>query len=444
MFAQVRPCLTEVAYEGVGTGSPHEITADWTPSPGWPSLLHRDARACALAKGLPPKMGSVEELPSGRWRGVPWNAAAKRRGPSATFDSWTAADAYWRRIEAEFDGTYVAAGLTVDRQRHRPGFAAHVLAWAAAGIEDGELSTRRGYQSQARQLAARWPSERVDEITELMIRAHLAELRDAGLAPSTRSLRLTVLRHAMRAAIKAGYRSDDPTLGVKGPRKRDAQPRILTDPELMLVLAFMPGWLWPAVLLSHDAGLRVDEVAGLRVGSLNLLHGTVTVAHIVEIDGTLRPYPKSKEIFDVPLSARLLTALRGHIQDYPPAGATAAVFRNPDWRARGELKPEAIRGHFNRAVKRAGLDEPRPTWHDLRHSCGTILAESGASPWVIKEILRHGSIATTQRYVRKANLARQSAAIGLAFGRAETLEQPGRSHIQVTKDAVNIRLEPFT
>ncbi|MGH3936453.1 MAG: hypothetical protein ACRDS1_15990 [Pseudonocardiaceae bacterium] len=47
-------------------------------------------------------------------------------------------------------------------------------------------------------LAQRWPSERVDEITEKMVRDYLADLRETGSSPSTRTLRLTVLRHAMR------------------------------------------------------------------------------------------------------------------------------------------------------------------------------------------------------------------------------------------------------
>lgn len=361
-------------------------------------------------------MGYVETLPSGRHRGVPWNAAAGKRGKSESFDRWAEADAYWQRAEAEMDGDYGVAGIAVNRQqRGIPLFAAHVVEWAKLGVEDGELSTCRSYQSQARMLAARWPAERVDEITELMIRSYLAELRDAGAAPSTRTGRLTVLRHAMRAAVKAGYRADDPTLTIKGSKPREHQPRILTDSELMLMLACLPGWLWPAALLSHDAGLRVDEIAGLRVCNLNLLHGTVIIVDIIEVDGQLRSYPKSKVKRDVPLSPRVLAALRGHVRDRPPGGKLAPVFPAPR-RTGGHLRPNRIRAEWDRALKLARLDGEKPTWHDLRHGCATALADAGVDPWVIKEILGHGSVATTQRYVRKANLTRQAAAVAQAFG----------------------------
>lgn len=48
-------------------------------------------------------MGYVEQLPSGRYRGVLWNALAGKRGGSRTFDSWVDADTYWRHAEEETD-----------------------------------------------------------------------------------------------------------------------------------------------------------------------------------------------------------------------------------------------------------------------------------------------------------------------------------------------------
>ncbi|MGH3936440.1 MAG: tyrosine-type recombinase/integrase [Pseudonocardiaceae bacterium] len=360
-------------------------------------------------------MGWVEELPSGRWRGVARNAITGKRWSKA-HHRWADADAWWRAEERDTDGSYTTAGIDITRQqRGVPSFAEHVVEWARRGIADPELSTLRGYRGQARQLAKRWPMGRVDEITERMVRDYFADLRDAGYSPSTRTLRLTVLRHAMRDAIAAGYRPDDPTLRIKGPKRREHQARLLSEQELMMMLACLPGWLWPAVLLSHDAGLRVCEVVGLRMANLDLLHGTVTIADIIDVDGELRTYPKSKLVRHVPLSARCLTALRDHVATYNPAGRLGHVFANPADRKR-HLRPARVRAEWDRALELAQLDGEKPTWHDLRHGCATTLADSGADPWVIQAILGHGSIATSQRYVRKANLGRQSAAVSRAFG----------------------------
>lgn len=361
-------------------------------------------------------MGWVEELPSGRFRGIARNPITGKKWSKA-HDFWGEADGWWRVEERKLDNEYTAVGQDVQRLRRIPQFAEHVVQWARTGIADPELSTLRGYQGQARMLAARWPTERVDEITEKMARDYLADLREAGASPSTRTLRLTVLRHAMRDAVACGHRPDDPTLRIKGPRRREHQARLLTEQELMVVLVCMPDWLWAAVLLSHDAGLRISEICGLRMRNLDLLHGTVTVADIIDVNGKLRTYPKSKLIRHVPLSARCVAALRGHVAKYAPAGKLGHVFPHPDDRKR-HVSPARVRAEWDRALELAALEGEKATWHDLRHGCATTLADAGVDPWVIQAILGHGNIATTMRYVRKANMGRQADAVGRAFGGA--------------------------
>ncbi|MGH4012197.1 MAG: tyrosine-type recombinase/integrase [Pseudonocardiaceae bacterium] len=362
-------------------------------------------------------MGWVEELPSGRFRGIARNRITGKKW-SKTHDYWGEADAWWRREERDLDGCYTAAGLDVTRQqRGIPLFATHVVGWARTGITDPELSTLRGYQGQARMLAERWPTERVDEITERMVNDYLAELREDGASPSTRTLRLTVLRHAMRDAVACGHRPDDPTLRIKGPKRREHQARLLSEQELMVMLVGLPGWLWSAALLSHDAGLRISEVCGLRMKNLDLLYGTVTIADVIDVNGELRTYPKSKAIRHVPLSARCLTALREHVAKYAPAGKLGPVFPHPADRKR-HLRPARVRAEWDRALVLTALEGEKATWHDLRHGCATTLADAGVDPWVIQAILGHGSIATSQRYVRKANMGRQADAVGRAFGAA--------------------------
>ncbi|MGH3625984.1 MAG: tyrosine-type recombinase/integrase [Sciscionella sp.] len=360
-------------------------------------------------------MGYVETLPSGRYRGVPWNAAAGKRGKSASFDRFSEADAYWRAAEAGIDGDYAAAGVEVDRQtRSVPLLADYVLEWA--GTVDGELATREAAVSHARELAAQWPTQRVNEITRPMVRAMLTTMRQRGRKPGTTEHRLSALRKVMAAAVEDGHRGDDPTVGVKGPSPVDRPHRVLSEQELYLMLVMLPDWLWAAALLSHDAGLRIGEIAGLRMHHLDLLHGTVTVADVVERDGTLREYPKGKKIADVPLSPRALRALRIHITAHPPRGRHGAVFAHP--RHHGHCKPTYLREQWDRARRMVGLhDEPNPPrWHDLRHGCATALARAGVPAYDLAAILRHGDLTTAQTYIDEADLGAKRTAIGLAFG----------------------------
>lgn len=57
---------------------------------------------------------------------------------------------------------------------------------------------------------------------------------------------------------------------------------------------------------------------------------------------------------------------------------------------------EGVKSGFRRAREAAGM--PEVHFHDLRHSCATILLGLGADMHVVREILGHTSIKTTERY----------------------------------------------
>lgn len=357
-------------------------------------------------------MQCPELLPHGRWRGVARDAFTGKRF-SKTFATWEDAHAWAMARQREIDAAYTANGIDVTRrQRGVPTFAEHVTAWAGRGVPDCAESTARGYRVQAAMLAKRWKTERVSAITKPMIEAYLAEMRDAGMSPSNRTLRLTVLRHAMRAAMDEGYRSDDPTLTIRGPRRREHQARILTEDELALMLACLPGWLAPAALTSHDGGLRIGEIAGLRRRNLDLATGTIRVVDVIDVNNELRAYPKSRKSRIVPVSPRLAAVLAEHVKGC--RGGDEPVFRHP--RGDGHLQTKRIHRTWRRALEAARLDPEWPTWHDLRHCCATKLARAGVSPYHIQAILGHGDLKTTQRYVDKATLGHPGDGIADAFG----------------------------
>jgi integrase len=57
---------------------------------------------------------------------------------------------------------------------------------------------------------------------------------------------------------------------------------------------------------------------------------------------------------------------------------------------------EGVKSGFRRAREAAGM--PHVHFHDLRHSCATILLRLGVDMHVVREILGHTSIKTTERY----------------------------------------------
>lgn len=57
------------------------------------------------------------------------------------------------------------------------------------------------------------------------------------------------------------------------------------------------------------------------------------------------------------------------------------------------VDPRNVHRHFKSALKRAGLRDCR--FHDLRHSCATLLLAGGADMSYVQRILRHSQIALT-------------------------------------------------
>jgi integrase len=78
---------------------------------------------------------------------------------------------------------------------------------------------------------------------------------------------------------------------------------------------------------------------------------------------------------------------------YANGGDGNYVFTNPDTGSRYN----DIKKAFSAACREAGVTNF--TFHDLRHTFGTRLADAGVDVLKIKELMGHASIVTTMRYI---------------------------------------------
>ena len=88
---------------------------------------------------------------------------------------------------------------------------------------------------------------------------------------------------------------------------------------------------------------------------------------------------------------------------YRPGGL---VFANE---VGGTVNPSNLRNrHFARLLKRAGM--PKIRFHDLRHTCATLLLSRNVNPKIVSEMLGHSSISVTlDPYSRVLPTMRDSA-----------------------------------
>jgi integrase len=165
----------------------------------------------------------------------------------------------------------------------------------------------------------------------------------------------------------------------------------LQPPEIMhLADAITPAYR-TLVLCAAYTGLRAGEMGALRVGHLDLLHGSVDVREsLADVNGKLVFGPtKTYSQRTVRLQRFLCEALVDLVatrrrDDLVFTGPTGAALRHNLFYAR----------HFKPAVLRAGLP-PALRFHDLRHTAAALLIAEGAHPKAIMERLGHSSIEVT-------------------------------------------------
>lgn len=164
--------------------------------------------------------------------------------------------------------------------------------------------------------------------------------------------------------------------------ERNARTRFLSKDELARLLAATKVAAWPRlrllVLMAVTTGARRSELLGLRYRDLDLDAGT---AHVHAT--------KNGDQRVLPLTAAVVAEIRRFGRAPSPDVLLFASKYNAD-------KPMVIDMSFARALVDAAIVDFR--FHDLRHSCASYLAQSGASLVQIADVLGHKSLDATRRY----------------------------------------------
>ncbi|MFF7388916.1 tyrosine recombinase XerC [Streptomyces scabiei] len=220
--------------------------------------------------------------------------------------------------------------------------------------------------------------------------------------PSDRTVRFLLV--IFRAALQHAVREDELPRNVELSMgtKRDIEPLTAKEGRQLLVAA-RDNRLWAAYELAVRIGLRRGELLGLRWSDVDLLEGVLTVRQALQRVGgeLLIVAPKTqRSARRVALPSECVTALRAQraqqIADRKAAGN--------NWKGTGHglvfttrngtpIEPRNLNRSFEALSIRAGVRKVR--FHDLRHTCASLLHEQGADARMIMEVLGHSSIRVT-------------------------------------------------
>jgi len=253
-------------------------------------------------------------------------------------------------------------------------------------------ATQRAYLADARAFA-RWARERdvaaPSEISKQELRDYLVFMTERGDERTSIVRRRASLRRYFAWLVERGHLSASPAARLLAPRASSQLPKIVLREQLDNLLDDDWGddeWarLDRAVCeVLYGAGLRVSELCGLDVGSVDFTQGLVRVLG------------KGRKERIVPLHRKGLDAIRLWLDDARAdiAGEESpgeALFLNRRGR---RLGPRDVRRILDHRVARGHVYP-----HALRHTYATHLIEGGADLRVVQELLGHESLATTQIY----------------------------------------------
>lgn len=235
----------------------------------------------------------------------------------------------------------------------------------------------------------------LDQATEEDLRGYLTGLGRAGLSARTAARRLSALRQFFRFCIVEGYRDDDPTGRLDGPRIGRALPRYLGEEEIRRLIDAVGAHDGPARLrlaaiveLLYAAGLRVSELVALPLASVTRGQEWILV--------------KGKGGKDriVPLGepAREAVAAYIDVRDAHLPGGRPSPWLFPSRGGSGHITRRRIGQLLDGLAVSAGLDPKRVSPHVLRHAFASHLLAGGADLRSLQTMLGHADISTTEIY----------------------------------------------
>ena len=223
-----------------------------------------------------------------------------------------------------------------------------------------------------------------------------------GLSPaSIRHIR-NILSQSLKLALRDGIIDRNPCDGLVLPKRQRGELSFYNEEQVeRLFMAVKNEQLYPVIYFSAMYGLRRSELLGLQWDSIDFRANTFTVKRTVVQHKTITEKEKTKNASSrrtLPLMPEVHSLLlrmkkqedenrRLFGQSYQE---NQYIFKWPDGRP---YIPHYIGEKFSKLLVKYGL--PHIRFHDLRHSCASMLITNDFTLKDIQDWLGHANIAMT-------------------------------------------------
>ena len=236
------------------------------------------------------------------------------------------------------------------------------------------------------------------------VRGFLVARGARKLSAASLARRLSAIRQFHKFLYAEGWRRDDPTPTIEGPRRSRALPKLLSMAEVERLIATAREGVDLAerplrerleaariaclIELIYASGLRVSEALSLKKAAATAKSPLIAVAG------------KGDKERLAPLSgpARAAMTVFRALLDQAAPGAAAGPWLFPAASASGHMTRQAFARDLKRVAAAAGIEPKRVSPHVLRHAFASHLLQNGADLRVVQDLLGHADISSTQIY----------------------------------------------
>ena len=232
------------------------------------------------------------------------------------------------------------------------------------------------------------------KIDRQAIRHFLGKEYEEGNSAKTVARRLASIKSLFNYLVQAEVICDNPAIHIKTPKVEKKIPTFVQENKIEDLMK-MPnavtliGKRDRAILeLFYATGIRLNELAGLNIGSVN------------PQEKLLRVLGKGNKERIVPFGKPAKNALESYLKKRGKSWASPQ--QTPLFTGRGEkrIAVRTIQQRVNIYLKAVLGGRTGASPHTLRHTFGTHLLENDADIRSIQELLGHSSISSTQIYTK--------------------------------------------
>jgi integrase len=235
-------------------------------------------------------------------------------------------------------------------------------------------------------------------ITSAHIEGFLSWRLKQNVAPNTARADIKMLNVVFHRAERYGVILKNPVTAVDLPKAVSSEREIFTHEEVAKLLdtvGYQSEW-FTLILMSYFTGARLGDCARMKWANVNFRD------HMLTYEQT-----KTGKVVRVPLVEDLYMHLNFK-REFVDGDLIC-----PELAERGSGGKHGLSESFNRIVRRAGIDSQqiqgkgkqkfnRLTFHSLRHSFNSALANAGVSQELRMKLTGHSSMAMNDRYTHHA------------------------------------------